>query len=655
MNKPQDTHSCCSCSHDDDRDHNEGHDHDRDRSHGGGEFDLKKELTPVLLVVVLFTVGLIFEESLHNTPFSIGEYLIFIPAYLLSGWNVLTIAGHNILRGRIFDENFLMTVATLGAIAIHKLPEAVGVMLFFKVGELFQEYAVGRSRSSITSLLEIRPDYAYLKQGNEFTKVSPEIVKIGEFILVKPGEKIPLDGEVIEGNSQIDTSALTGESVPRTVRVGDTVLAGTINQTGVLSIRVTKLFGESSIARILELVENARSQKAPTEKFITKFARYYTPFVVFGSLAVALLPPLFIPGATHFEWVYRALILLVISCPCGLVISIPLGYFGGVGGAAKRGILVKGSKFLDTLTQVKTVVFDKTGTLTQGVFKVSQIVPKNGMTEPELLAIAAQAESHSNHPVAQSIRDAYGEKIDASQVKDYEEIAGHGIRAKVQNRVVLAGNDRLLHRENIDHDVCHADGTTVHLVVDNLYRGYIAIADKIKPDAAKAISELKKLGVEKTVMLTGDNNAIASRISQQLGLDSYEAELLPENKVSALEKIIAVAPKGSKVAFVGDGINDAPVLARADVGLAMGGYGSDAAIETADVVIMTDAPSKVALAIQIARKTHSIVWQNIIVAMGIKGLFIALGAFGLATMWEAVFADVGVALLAIFNATRVLK
>ncbi|HAZ48194.1 MAG TPA: cadmium-translocating P-type ATPase [Cyanobacteria bacterium UBA11369] len=655
MNKPRDTHSCCSCSHDDNRDHKESHDHDHDHSHGGGEFDLKKELTPVLLVVVLFTVGLIFEESLHNTPFSIGEYLIFIPAYLLSGWNVLTIAGRNILRGRIFDENFLMTVATLGAIAIHKLPEAVGVMLFFKVGELFQEYAVGRSRNSIKSLLEIRPDYAYLQQGDEFTKVSPEIVKIGDLILVKPGEKIPLDGEVIEGNSQIDTSALTGESVPRTVRVGDTVLAGTINQTGVLSIRVTKLFGESSIARILELVENAKSQKAPTEKFITKFARYYTPFVVFGSLAVALLPPLFIPGATHAEWVYRALILLVISCPCGLVISIPLGYFGGVGGAAKRGILVKGSKFLDTLTQVKTVVFDKTGTLTQGVFKVSQVVTRNGFTEPELLAIAAQAESHSNHPVAQSIRDAYGEKIDTSQVKDYEEIAGHGIRAKVQNRVVLAGNDRLLHRENIDHDVCHADGTTVHLVVDNLYRGYIAIADEIKPDAAKAISELKKLGVEKTVMLTGDNNAIASRISQQLGLDSYEAELLPENKVSALEKIMSQAPKGSKVAFVGDGINDAPVLARADVGLAMGGLGSDAAIETADVVIMTDAPSKVALAIQIARKTHSIVWQNIIVAMGIKGLFIALGAFGLATMWEAVFADVGVALLAIFNATRVLK
>ncbi len=655
MNKPRDTHSCCSCSHDDNRDHKESHDHDHDHSHGGGEFDLKKELTPVLLVVVLFTVGLIFEESLHNTPFSIGEYLIFIPAYLLSGWNVLTIAGRNILRGRIFDENFLMTVATLGAIAIHKLPEAVGVMLFFKVGELFQEYAVGRSRNSIKSLLEIRPDYAYLQQGDEFTKVSPEIVKIGDLILVKPGEKIPLDGEVVEGNSQIDTSALTGESVPRTVRVGDTVLAGTINQTGVLSIRVTKLFGESSIARILELVENAKSQKAPTEKFITKFARYYTPFVVFGSLAVALLPPLFIPGATHAEWVYRALILLVISCPCGLVISIPLGYFGGVGGAAKRGILVKGSKFLDTLTSVKTVVFDKTGTLTQGVFKVSQVVTRNGFTKPELLAIAAQAESHSNHPVAQSIRDAYGEKIDTSQVKDYEEIAGHGIRAKVQNRVVLAGNDRLLHRENIDHDVCHADGTTVHLVVDNLYRGYIAIADEIKPDAAKAISDLKKLGVEKTVMLTGDNNAIASRISQQLGLDSYEAELLPENKVSALEKIIAVAPKGSKVAFVGDGINDAPVLARADVGLAMGGLGSDAAIETADVVIMTDAPSKVAEAIQIARKTHSIVWQNIIVAMGIKGLFIALGAFGLATMWEAVFADVGVALLAIFNATRVLK
>ena len=657
MQKAKSSDSGC-CGHDDHEHSHENHNHDHNHDHGNGDFNLKQELIPVILVVVLFVGGLIFEEQLHNTPYSIGEYLVFIPAYLLSGWNVLTIAGRNILRGRVFDENFLMTIATLGAVAIHKLPEAVGVMLFFKIGELFQEFAIGRSRQSIRSLLEIRPDSANLKQNGDIKKVAPQTVVVGDIIIVKPGEKIPLDGEIIDGNSQIDTSALTGESVPRTVKVGETVLAGTINQTGVLTVKVTKVFGESSISRILELVENARSKKAETEKMITKFASYYTPFVVFASLGVALIPPLFISGATNadrFLWVYRALVLLVISCPCGLVISIPLGYFGGIGGAAKRGILVKGSTFLDTLTAVKTVVLDKTGTLTKGVFKVAQIVPANGFSQTELMEIAAKVESQSNHPVAKSIMEAYGGKIDSSDVKDYEEIAGHGIRAKVNNQIVLAGNDRLLHRENIAHDVCNAEGTIVHLAVDNRYAGYILIADELKEDAVQAIRDLKKLGVERIVMLTGDNQAVADSVAKKLGLDSYLAELLPEGKVEAIEKLISQSKKGDKIVFVGDGINDAPVLARADVGIAMGGLGSDAAIETADVVIMADTPSKVAEAIQIARKTHNIVWQNIIFAMSVKGIFIALGVFGLATMWEAVFADVGVALAAIFNATRVLK
>ncbi|SKB11560.1 Zinc-transporting ATPase [Planktothrix sp. PCC 11201] len=630
------------------------HDHNHEHNHGSGEFNLKRELPSVLAVITLLVLGIVFEKPLHNTPYSLGEYAVFIPAYLLSGWSVLKTAGRNILRGQVFDENFLMTIATVGAIAIHQLPEAVAVMLFFRIGELFQEYSVGHSRRTIKSLLEIRPDTANLKVNGIVKQVSPETVNVGDIILVKPGEKIPLDGEIIEGNSQIDTSALTGESVPRRVKVGEVVLAGTINQSGVLTIQVTKPFGESSIVKILDLVENATSKKAETEKFITQFARYYTPVVVVLSLAVALLPPLFIPGATSTEWVYRALILLVISCPCGLVISIPLGYFGGVGGAAKRGILVKGSTFLDTLTAVKTVVFDKTGTLTKGVFKVTRIVTQNGFSESELLKLAAKAESHSHHPVAQSIREAYGQLIDDGDVTDYEEIAGHGIRAKVKNQVVLAGNDRLLHRENIDHDTCNLEGTVVHVAIDGCYGGYILIADEIKDDAIKVIQDLKRVGVERIMMLTGDNRAVAKSVAESLGLDSYIAELLPEGKVEAIEKLLSGAGKG-KVAFVGDGINDAPVIARADVGIAMGGLGSDAAIETADVVIMTDAPSKVAEAIQVAKKTRKIVVQNIVLAMAIKGLFIVLGAIGIATLWEAVFADVGVALLAIFNATRVLK
>ena len=548
-----------------------------------------------------------------------------------------------------------MTIATVGAIAIHKLPEAVGVMLFYKIGELFQEGAVSRSRRSIQSLLEIRPDAANLKTNGGIQVVSPDKVKVGDQILVKPGERIPLDGDVLEGSAQLDTSALTGESVPRLVRPGDPVLAGMINQSGVLSVTVTKRFGESSISRILDLVENASSKKATTEKFITRFAQHYTPIVVLLSLAIALLPPLLIPGATHAEWVYRSLVLLVISCPCGLVISIPLGYFGGIGGAAKRGILVKGATFLDTLAAVKTVVFDKTGTLTKGVFNVTEIIPANGFTQAQLLEIAAKVEAHSNHPVAQSIRAAYGQPIDAAQVQEYVEIAGHGIQARVEGQAVLAGNDRLLHREQIDHDVCNVDGTVVHLAVNGTYAGRIIIADELKDDAVQAIRTLKANGIQQTLMSTGDNNATATAIARTLGLDGFLAELLPEDKVAALEKILSQQRLGSKIAFVGDGINDAPVIARADVGIAMGGLGSDAAIETADVVLMTDAPSKIAAAIQIAQKTRRIVWQNIIFAMVVKGLFIALGIFGVATMWEAVFADMGVALIAIFNATRMLK
>ena len=651
-------HSPGCCATDEGHNHSHGHDH----SHEHGEFNLRRELIPLSIALVLFLVGLIFNQPLHDTPGAIAEYAVLIPAYLISGWSVLTSAGRNILRGKIFDENFLMTIATLGAIAIHEIPEAVAVMLFFQIGEMFQGFAVGRSRRSIKALLEVRPDTANLIIDGVVREVDPEKVEVGDTIVIKPGEKVPLDGEILSGSSQVDTSALTGESVPRTVRKGETILAGVINQTGSLTVRVTKLFAESSIAKILDLVENASSKKAPTEKFITRFARYYTPVVVFLSLAVAILPPLLIPDQTSELWIYRALVLLVISCPCGLVISIPLGYFGGVGGAAKRGILVKGSTFLDALTDVKTVIFDKTGTLTEGVFQVTQIAPYNGYSEKEVLTTAAIAESQSNHPVARSIVEAYDNGIAASDitltnsdVTDYEEIPGHGIRAKVRGMEVFAGNDRLLHKANIPHDTCNVEGTVVHLAIDGRYAGYILIADRIKSDAPEAIARLKKAGVTETVMLTGDNRVVARNVADKLGLDTYKAELLPEDKVDAIEQYLLKSDKKSKVAFVGDGINDAPVIARADVGMAMGALGSDAAIETADVVLMDDAPSKVAEAIVIARKTHTIVWQNIILAMAVKALFILLGAIGLATLWEAVFADVGVALLAIFNASRVLK
>jgi len=606
-----------------------------------------------LSAILLLVAGLVFEEEIHNTPYHITEYLVFVTAYLIVGWKVIRLALKNIIRGQIFNEHFLMTIATLGAFAINEMPEAVTVMLFYVVGELFQDIAVGRSRKSIKSLLEIRPDYANLKSGAEILKVSPEDVNVGDTIIVKAGEKVPLDGTILEGNSFLDTSALTGESVPLSVKEKDEVKAGMINRSGLITIKVNKLFGESSVSKILELVENATSQKAETEKFITTFTRYYTPIVVIGALLLAMLPPLLFNGQTFNDWIYRALVVLVISCPCALVISIPLGYFGGVGLASRKGILVKGSNFLDALTRVTTVVFDKTGTLTKGEFKVSEAVISNGFSKEEILEYAAYAEVNSNHPVAQSIIEAYPNKIETTKITHTEEISGHGIKAVVGGKTIFAGNDKLLHKENIEHPVCQVDGSVVHVTIDNVYAGYFIISDSLKHDAIEAIEKLKAKKIH-TVMLTGDNQYTAQVFAKKLGIDRFYSELLPEDKVKHIEQLIA-ENKGGKVAFVGDGINDAPVLARADVGIAMGALGSDAAIETADVVLMTDSPSKVALAIDVAKTTRNIVWQNIIFALGVKLIFIVLGILGIATMWEAVFGDIGVALIAVFNAMRILK
>ena len=613
-------------------------------------FSLSRELIPIAAAASLFVIGLAWAGPMGHMV----ELAVMIPAYLISGWGVLNTAGRNILRGRLFDENFLMSIATIGAICIGELPEAVAVMLFFQIGELFQGYSVGRSRRSIKALLQVKPDRANLMVGDQLIEVDPNTVKVGDQVLVRPGEKVPLDGDVVEGRSSLDTSALTGESQPRAVQLGDKALAGTINQSGALVLQVIRPFQESSVAKILQLVESAASRKAPTEKLITSFARIYTPIVVGLALLVAVVPPLVVQ-ANPIEWLNRALVLLVISCPCGLVISIPLGYFGGVGGAARQGILVKGSMFLDALSKVKRVVFDKTGTLTQGSFRVSQVISANGFSEQQLLELAAMAESHSTHPVAQSIKQAYGGPIDSSRIAAVEEIPGHGIRAQLNGHSVLIGNDRLLHRDGIVHEACAVDSTVVHLVVDGQYSGRILIADAIKPDAVDAVSSLHKRGIDVS-MLTGDSHPVAQIIADQLGLDDFRADLLPEEKVDALDGVLRSAHQaGGTVAYVGDGINDAPVIARADVGMAMGALGSDAAIETADVVIMTDAPSQVAKAIDIGKRTRRIILQNIAIALSVKGLFIALAAFGAATLWSAVFADVGVALLAILNASRVWR
>jgi len=613
----------------------------------------KRTIIKAIAGLVLLVIGLIFEKKLHDTPFEIAEYAVFVTGYLIVGWKVIASAVKNIMRGQFFDEQFLMAIATLGAFAIHQMPEAMAVMLFYVTGELFQDIAVGRSRKSIKALLEIKPEFANLVANSITTKVSPESIRVDDIIIVKAGEKIPLDGVVLEGTSFVDTSALTGESVPRRLKENDIALSGTINQTGMLTIRVTKLFSESSVSKILELVENAASKKAETEKFITTFAKYYTPLVVIFALMLAVLPPLLFYGQTFDQWIYRALVVLVISCPCALVISIPLGYFGGIGNASRKGILVKGSNFLDALNQVKTVVFDKTGTLTNGVFKVTETVTSNGYSKVQILEYAAYAEANSNHPVAKSILEAFGKDIEKQRIKEVEEISGHGIKALIDNKIVLAGNDKLLHKENIVHPVCNVDGTVVHVAIDTVYAGYIIISDTLKDDAIMAIEKLKAKNIQ-PVMLTGDNQFAAASFAKKLNIDKYFYELLPEDKVRHIERLMAESI-GGKVAFVGDGINDAPVIARADIGIAMGALGSDAAIETADVVLMTDSPSKVVDAIDIAKRTRTIVWQNIYFAMGVKLIFIILGIFGIATMWEAVFGDMGVALIAIFNSIRILK
>ncbi len=617
-----------------------------------------RERLGVLLVAgLLLLAGFVFNDGLHRTPYSWAEYAVLLPAYLTVGWPVIWTAVRNLARGEVFDEHLLMTVATAGAIAIHQLPEAVAVMLFYAVGEFFQDRAVNRSRRSIAELLDVRPEFANLKLDGETKRVRPDEVEVGQVILVRPGEKVPLDGEVTQGLSYVDTSALTGESVPRRVQRNDSVLAGMINGQGLLTVRVTRRFGESSVARILELVENASARKAPTEQFITSFARYYTPAVVLGALALAFVPPLVLPGASLGAWVYRALVLLVISCPCALMVSIPLGYFGGIGGASRRGILVKGANFLDALARLHTVVFDKTGTLTQGVFRVTRVVSCSGFAEGEILAAAAAAELHSSHPIAQSIRAAYGREILPERICEYREIPGHGICATVDGQEVLAGNDRLLHRRGIPHAVCSVEGTGVHVVIDGAFAGYIVISDEVKPDAREAVARLKRLGAKRVVMLTGDEGAVARQVADSLGLDAYFAELLPADKVERVEALQASLPdrRRQKLAFVGDGINDAPVITRADVGVAMGGLGSDAAIEAADVVLMEDAPSRLATAVEISRRTGRIVRQNIVLALAAKAFFLVLGTFGVATIWEAVFADVGVALLAVFNAARTLR
>ncbi|MCR3761178.1 cadmium-translocating P-type ATPase [Clostridium felsineum] len=579
---------------------------------------------------------------------------LYIISYVIVGYEVVLKSLKNIKRGEVFDENFLMSIATIGAFAIHQYPEAAAVMLFYQVGEILQGIAVNRSRKSITSLMDIRPDFANLKINGELKKVSPEKVSIGDIIVVKPGEKVPLDGKVIEGTSMIDTSALTGEAVPRKIEEGSSILSGVINKNGLLTIEVEKSFGQSTISKILNLVQNASNKKAPTENFITKFAKYYTPVVVFGALALAVIPPL-VTGDSFSIWIYRALSFLVVSCPCALVVSIPLGFFGGIGGASKKGILVKGGNYLEALNNVDIVVFDKTGTLTRGVFKVTEIKPENNIKNDELLTYAAFAESYSNHPIATSILNAYGKEVSKNMVSDYEEISGYGIKVSLNGKKVLVGNSKLMTKENVAYNNVDTIGSVVHVAVENEYAGYIVISDEIKEDSKDAIKKLKSLGIKKTVMLTGDNKAVGNKVSQMLDLDEVHAELLPDQKVYEIERLFKEKSKKGKLVFVGDGINDAPVLARADIGIAMGGVGSDAAIEAADVVIMTDEPSKIASAIKIAKRTRSIVMQNIIFALAIKAVLLVLVAIGVGTMWEAVFGDVGVTLIAVLNSMRAMK
>ena len=609
---------------------------------------MKKRLIQIIIGLILFAIALLvpFQKEIIND-------IIFIISYIIVGIKIVIKAIKNIFRGEVFDENFLMAIATIGAFFVGEFPEAVAVMLFYQIGELFQSYAVDKSRKSIASLMDIRPDYANVYKDGELIKVNPEEVEIGENIIVKPGEKVPLDGIIVEGNSMIDTSALTGESVPRKVNVGEEILSGCINQNGVLTIKVTKEFAESTVSKILDLVENASSKKSKSENFISKFAKYYTPVVVILAVILAILPPVITKQYNFSEWVYRALSFLVVSCPCALVISIPLSFFGGIGGASKKGILVKGSNYLEALAQTETIVFDKTGTLTKGVFEVQKINAIN-ISEQELIEIAAYAESYSNHPIALSVRKVYGKEIDNNRIADNKEISGLGIEATIDNKKVLVGNQKLMKQYNIEYKECDDIGTILYIAVNNEYVGYILISDKIKRDSLTCIKELQNKNI-KTIMLTGDKKQVGEKVANELKIDKVYTELLPDGTVQELEKLIKERNTNKKIAFVGDGINDAPVLALADIGIAMGGMGSDAAIEAADIVIMTDEPSKISTAIKISRKTLRIVKQNIYFAIIVKIAVLILSAIGIADMWSAVFADVGVSILAILNALRLLK
>ena len=650
VSKVECTSSCCVDSDEHgnhDGDHN-SHTHELKKDNNGFLQYIRDNLL-LIIGAIVYIIALAYKSNEN-----LLSLILFGVSYLIIGGEVILSAIKNIIRGEVFDENFLMSIATIGAFFIGEYPEAVAVMLFYQIGEVFQGYAVNRSRKSISSLMNIRADYANVLRDGKEIKVSPEEVLIGEFIVVKPGERVPLDGTILEGTSFIDTSALTGESVPREVTIGNEILSGSINNNGVLKVKVDKEFGESTVARILELVENASNKKAPTEKFITKFAKIYTPIVVTIAALVAIIPPMIIKDATFSDWIYKALSILVVSCPCALVVSIPLGFFSGIGAASKKGILVKGGNYLEALKDSEIGVFDKTGTLTKGIFEVTEINAKN-ISKEELLEITAMGESHSNHPIAISIAKAYGKEVNKDEIKDYKEISGHGIEVTIRKNDVLLGNSKLMKINNIGYDDIDSIGTIVHVAINGEYKGNIVISDEIKGNVKEALVELKEVGIKKTIMLTGDNRSVADKVAKDIGIDEVYSELLPGDKVSKVEEILNKRRSKGKVLFVGDGINDAPVLARADIGVAMGGIGSDAAIEAADVVLMKDKIEEISEAIRVSRRTNKILWQNIIFSLGVKIIVMLLVVLGLTNMWAAVFADVGVTLIAVLNSMRIIR
>ena len=643
------TSGCCTDSHNHENNNEGRHSHNHEFKERSGFVGYVKDNLLLIIGTIVYIIALAYKSNENLLSF-----ILFGISYLIIGGEVILTAIKNILRGEIFDENFLMSIATIGAFFIGEYPEAVAVMLFYQIGEVFQGYAVNKSRKSISSLMNIRADYANVLRDGKEIKVSPEEVSIGEVIIVKPGERVPLDGTVLEGISFIDTSALTGESVPREITSGNEILSGSINNNGVLKVKVDKEYGESTVARILELVENASNKKAPTEKFITKFAKVYTPIVVAIAVLVAIITPIIIKDATFSEWIYKALSILVVSCPCALVVSIPLGFFSGIGAASKKGILVKGGNYLEALKDSEIVVFDKTGTLTKGIFEVTEINSIN-ISKEELLEITAMGESLSNHPIAVSIANAYGKEVNKEEIKDYKEVSGQGIEVTIRGEHVLLGNSKLMKNNNIAYNDIDSIGTIVHVAINGEYKGNIVISDEIKENVKEALAELKKVGIKKTVMLTGDNKNVADKVARDIGIDDVYSELLPGDKVSKIEEILNKKTSKGKVLFVGDGINDAPVLARADIGVAMGGIGSDAAIEAADVVLMKDRIEEITEAIKVSRRTNMILWQNIIFSLGVKIIVMLLVVLGITNMWAAVFADVGVTLIAVLNSMRIIR